>query len=118
MLVISILSIIAMFAAVVFGVRMSRQLENLEYRIGLTYQGKEADPKKPKFYGQVNPVLRLGTLTDDRYFKFQEGSRNYGYKELLADVMAKPVAERIKFIRDRLRAQTHQPVVGPDRPKQ
>jgi len=99
----AIACMVALFAAVVFGVRMSRQLENLEYRIGLTYQGKEADPKKPKFYGQVNPVLRLGTLTDDRYFKFQEGSRNYGYKELLADVMAKPVAERIKFIRDRLR---------------
>jgi len=99
----AIACMVALFAAVVHGVRLSRQLENLEYRLGLTYAGKEADPKKPKFYGQINQVLALGTLTDDRYFKFQDGSRQYGFKELIADVLAKPVHERAKFVRDRLR---------------
>lgn len=99
----AIACMVALFAAVVHGVRLSRQLENLEYRLGLTYAGKEADPKKPKFYGQINPVLALGTLTDDRYFKFQDGARQYGFKELIADVQAKPVHERAKFVRDRLR---------------
>lgn len=99
----AIACMVALFASVVHGVRLSRQLENLEYRLGLTYAGKEADPKKPKFYGQINPVLALGTLTDDRYFKFQDGSRQYGFKELIADVQAKPVHERAKFVRDRLR---------------
>lgn len=99
----AIACMVALFTAVVFGVRLNNQLKNIEYRLGMTHTGATADPKNPKFHGQLGPVLASGTLTDDRYFKFQEGSKMYGYKELLAEVQQRPVAERIRFVRDRLR---------------
>ncbi|MEQ1631644.1 MAG: pilus assembly protein PilM [Planctomycetota bacterium] len=99
----AIACMVALFTAVVFGVRLTRQLQNVEYRLGLTYEGASADPKKPKFYGQLGPVLALGTLVDERYFKFQDGSKLYGYKELLAEIQARPVHERVKLVRDKLR---------------
>ncbi len=99
----AIACMVALFTAVVFGVRLTRQLQNVEYRLGLTYEGASADPKKPKFYGQLGPVLALGTLVDERYFKFQEGSKLYGYKDLIAEVQQRPVHERVKLVRDKLR---------------
>ncbi len=99
----AIACMVALFAAVVFGVRQNNQLKNLEYQLGLTFEGANADPKRPRFYGQLHPVLASEALSDDRYFRFQDGSKEYGYRDLLADLQQKPVAERVKFIRDRLR---------------
>lgn len=99
----AIACMVALFAAVVFGVRLTRQLENKHFQIGLTHTGKGADPKKPTFHGHLNPVVALGSLVDDRYFKFQDGNRSYGYKELVADINATPVEGRIVLVRDKLR---------------
>jgi hypothetical protein len=98
----AITCMLALFAAIVFGVKQNYELKNLEYRIGLTYEGKDAKPKDPQFYGQLNSVVRVNQL-DERYFKFQEGNRQYTRKELMQDLVRLPVAQRIKFVRDKLR---------------
>jgi Tfp pilus assembly PilM family ATPase len=96
----AIACMLALFASVVHGVRLLRQLENKHYQIGMTFS---ADPKKPQFYGYLNPVAVLGTLSDDLYFKFRDGNRQYGYKELIADLAACPVEDRIALVRNKLR---------------
>lgn len=98
----AIACMVALFATVVFGVRLTRQLENKHFQIGLTHTGKGADPKKPTFHGHLNPIVALGSLVDDRYFKFQDGNRQYGYKELVADLVASPVEDRILIVRNKL----------------
>jgi Tfp pilus assembly PilM family ATPase len=99
----AITCMVALFAAVVYGVRLHNEFRNLEYRLGLTYESKDADPKNPRFYGELNPIVRMNTLSDDRFFKFREGNRMYGRADLLQDLLALPVADRIRFVRDKLR---------------
>lgn len=96
----AIACMVALFTAVVFGVRLNNQLKNLEYRLGMTHTGAGAKPSEPSFHGMLGPTIQS---VAENYFKFQDGSKMYGKKELLAEVQQKPVAERIKFVRDRLR---------------
>ncbi len=100
----AIACMLALFAAIVFGTKLNYQLRNIEYRVGLTYTGPDADPKKAKFYGQLWPVFRSNFIQDARYFQFEDGGKKqYSVKDLQQDLLAMPVEDRIRFVRDKTR---------------
>lgn len=99
----AITCMVALFTAVVYGVKLKNELQNLEFRHGLTYVGPEADPNRPQFFGHLNAVVTLAWWDEDRYFRTPDGARDYGSRELKKDLVGKPVHERIRFVRDRLR---------------
>lgn len=98
----AITCMVALFTAVVYAVKLNNQLKNLEYRLGLTFTGDKADPKKPQFWGMLNAVLGSGWFTEERYFQLQEGGKEYGNRQLLQDLVALPVPDRLRFVRDKL----------------
>src|SRR5262245_30906306 len=59
----AITCMLMLFTAIVYGVRQTHELKNLEYRIGLAYQGQDADPKKPRFFGMLGPIVRSEFVT-------------------------------------------------------
>ncbi|MGE3173941.1 MAG: hypothetical protein AB7O97_15050 [Planctomycetota bacterium] len=97
----AITCMVALFAAVVYGVKLNHQLRNLEYRIGLTFEGDQ-NPSEPRFFGELNPIAR-SSVFEEETFQFRDGNRTYDKKALLQDLAAMPVPDRIKFVRDRLR---------------
>src|SRR5262245_1036752 len=100
----AITCMLMLFTAIVYGVRQTHELKNLEYRIGLAYQGPDADPKKPRLFGMLGPIVRSDFVSNERYFKIEEGSKkDYAYRDLMQDLLALPVPDRIKFVRDKLR---------------
>src|SRR5262245_21559900 len=100
----AITCMLMLFTAIVYGVRQTHELKNLEYRIGLAYQGPDADPKKPRFFGMLGPIVRSDFVQNAKYFLLEEGSKkDYAYKDLMQDLLALSVPERIKFVRDKLR---------------
>ena len=50
---------------------------------------------------QLVSVARLGMVA--LYFRTRDGSRDYGAKELMQDLVELPVADRIKFVRNKLK---------------
>jgi len=99
-------SLLAMF---VFANKKSMELKKLELEIGQQH----IDPKRPKaaiFHGLLNPIFRSQWFEDKRHFslKGKDGRTSYSFKNLLADVSAAPVHERIALIRRKLREVARQ----------
>lgn len=100
----AITCMVALFAAIVYAVKLGNELKNLEYRLGMTFEGPKANPKDPQFFGQLSPIVLSKFVREAAYFEFPDGNKkNYAYKDLVADLVAKPVAERVRFVRDKLR---------------
>jgi Tfp pilus assembly PilM family ATPase len=105
------LAIACMLALLALFVQWNRQqveIGNLELRIGSTYVDPK-DPKKVGFYGMLHSVFRSGWFEKPDHFRFeQQKGKDYTSKDLMADLAALPVQERVRFVRDRLRAVAEQ----------
>ena len=88
-----------LFAALVYAVKLDKELQNFEERLGKTYA---ADPKKPVFYGQLYPLTENKWFENRRNFSMEERGKEYGYRELIQDLTKQPVAERVSFVRKKL----------------
>jgi type IV pilus assembly protein PilM len=93
----AITCMVALFTAVVYGVKLNNDLKNLQYQIGTEYR----DPQKGTytFYGQLCAVFESGWFTK---FSLKEGNKEYHEKDLRADLVLQPVANRVKFVLDKL----------------
>ena len=100
----AIACMVALLAMFVFANKKSVELRKLELEIGQQH----IDPKRPKaaiFHGLLNPIFSSKWFEDKRYFalKGRDGRTSYAFKDLLADVSAAPVHERVGIIRRKLR---------------
>jgi type IV pilus assembly protein PilM len=94
----AITCMVALFAAIVYGVRLNNELKNLQFQVGTEY----IDPKQgPLFYGQMNALLATWAK-DSKRFELREGGKAYKDKDLLKDLASMPVANRVKFFHDKL----------------
>jgi type IV pilus assembly protein PilM len=93
----AITCMVALFTAVVYGVKLNNDLKNLQYQIGTEYR----DPQKGTytFYGQLCAVFESGWFSN---FSVLEGKKEYREKDLRADLVLQPVANRVKFVLDKL----------------
>jgi Tfp pilus assembly PilM family ATPase len=100
------LAIACMLGLLAIFVQWNRQqveLGNLELRLGSTYQDPK-DPKKVSFYGMLHSVFRSGWFDKPDHFRFeQQKGKDYSSKDLVADLAALPVQDRVRFVRDKLR---------------
>lgn len=91
----AILCMVALFATLVWGLKLNNDLRNHEYRLGRSYTGG----KTVSFYGNLNAVLpREGGWFADP--KFVERSQ---YRKLLDEVAAADVVDRIRIVRNWLK---------------
>ncbi len=100
----AITCMVALLAMFVFANKKSVELRKLELEIGQQH----IDPKRPKaaiFHGVLNPLFSSKWFEDKRYFalKGRDGRTSYAFSDLLADVSAAPVHERVGIIRRKLR---------------
>lgn len=100
----AIACMVALLAMFVFANKKSMELKKLELEIGQQH----VDPKRPKaaiFHGLLNPIFRSQWLEDKRYFalKGKSGRTTYAFKDLMAQVSAAPVHERVGIIRTKMR---------------
>ncbi len=100
----AIACMVALLAMFVFANKKSVELRKLELEIGQQH----IDPKRPKaaiFHGLLNPIFSSKWFEDKRYFalKGRDGRTSYDFKDLLAEVSAAPVHERVGIIRRKLR---------------
>lgn len=100
------LAIACMLGLLAIFVQWNRQqveLGNLELRLGSTYQDPK-DPKKVSFYGELHSVFRSGWFEKPDHFRYeQQKGKDYTSKDLIADLAALPVPDRVRFVRDKLR---------------
>lgn|GEM_PF-5826431 len=97
----AIACMVGLLAVFVLWHKKSMELRQLEYEIG--HQHK---PDTDSFFGFLNPILSQNSwLKDKRYFalKGKDGRTTYKYQDLLAEVSAAPVNERVGIIRRKLR---------------
>lgn len=84
------------------------ELGNLELRLGSTYQDPK-DPKKVSFYGMLNSVFRSGWFEKPDHFRVeQQKGKDYTSKDLMAELAAMPVQDRVRFVRDKLKLVAEQ----------
>lgn len=100
----AITCMLGLFALLIYGVKLNTELSNLELYVGRLYTGKNANPKQPQFYGMLHSVLSSKWFEDRRNFQYEPSKgKEYAYRELIKDIIDKPVAERIRFVHDKLR---------------
>jgi len=93
----AITCMVALFTLIVYGVKLNNDLKNLQFQIGAEYR----DPQKGTFtfYGQLCAVFESGWFSN---FSVREGNKDYREKDLKADLVLQPVANRVKFVLDKL----------------
>ncbi len=99
----AIACMVAVFASIVYWVKLGHELEAVHYRMGQTFTGEGADPDNPRFFGHVNSVLGTGFFDEPRYFEYRTNDQRYGWKELREELQKTPVEKRVRLIRDRLK---------------
>jgi hypothetical protein len=97
----AITCMVALFTAIVYAIKLNNELKNLEYQLGATFTGEKADAKNPRFYGMLSAVLLNGNFSES-HFLLQDGGKNYAYKQMLQDLVKESVADRLRFVRDKL----------------
>lgn len=100
----AIVCMVALLAMLVYGITLATKLRHLELEIGRTHPAD--NPKDPPvFHGMLHSVLGGRWFEEQRFFRFDmpKGKKDYGYRDLIAELEAAPVHERIKLVRDRLR---------------
>ncbi len=95
----AIFCMVALFAVLVWGVKLNNDLKNVEYELGRTYVGGGTAGKGTSFYGAMSAILpRDGSwFADARYVDRRD------YNKLMADVNAAEVKDRIRIVRNWLR---------------
>jgi Tfp pilus assembly PilM family ATPase len=98
----AIACMVGLLALFVFGNQLSTQLKHLELEIGKTYQDK--DPKVPlQFHGMLYSVFSTKWFEIPQNFRLEQSKgKDYGYKDLIADLDGMPVQKRVLFVRDKL----------------
>jgi type IV pilus assembly protein PilM len=99
----AITCMVAVFAAVVFGVKLSNDLKNHEFRLGRTYPAGRADPKGPQFYGMLHSVISGKWFDKPEYFTLENKGKNYDVRGLVAELLETDVTRRLVLVRDKLR---------------
>lgn len=93
----------ALLAIFVFANQKLTKLKVLELEIGLTHN----DPDRPdaaSFHGQLNTLFQGRWFQDKTYFAVTRGKQVvYAYRDLVKDLKSRPVAGRVRFVRDKLR---------------
>lgn len=97
----AIACMVALFAAVVSGVKLNNDLKNLEFRIGRTYTGPDANPKKPIFYGMLLATFPGSWFDDGAKFPRE------AYTKLMQELVETPVSQRISLVQRRLGDVVH-----------
>lgn len=87
----------ALFTVVVYGVKLNNDLRNLEYELGRTYTGANADPRKPVFHGHLHSVMNTGWFADERNVAPKD------HRDLLEKLLATEPHKRLQMVRDRLK---------------
>lgn len=87
----------ALFSVVVYGVKLNNDLRNLEYQLGRTYTGANADPRKPVFHGHLHSVMNTGWFADERNVAPKD------HRDLLEKLLATEPHKRLQMVRDRLK---------------
>lgn len=96
----AITCMVGLLAMFVFAKTKSMEVRKLELEIGQQHK-----PDTPVFHGMLNPIFNSKWLEDKRYFalKGRTGRTTYKFKDLLEEVSAAPVHERVGIIRRKLR---------------
>ena len=96
----AIACMVGLLALFVFANVKSMELTKLEHEIG-----EQPNIERAQFHGYLNPIFGDKWLEDKRYFslKGKDGRTTYKYKDLVADVSAAPVHERVGIVRRKLR---------------
>ncbi len=101
----AIACMVGLLAMFVLANKKSMELRQLEFEIGMQYQDTAM------FFGYLNPIFSDDEwLQDKRYFarKGKDGRTTYKFKDLLADVVAAPVHERVGIVRRQMREVARQ----------
>jgi Tfp pilus assembly PilM family ATPase len=104
----AIACMVAMLALFVQWNRQQQELSNLGLRIGSTYRDPK-DPKKIAFFGMLGAVMRSGWFDKADHFRIEQqkgkdsSGKDYTGKDLLVELDAMPVQDRLRFVRDKLR---------------
>ncbi|MFN7671920.1 MAG: pilus assembly protein PilM [Planctomycetota bacterium] len=104
----AIACMVAMLALFVQWNRQQQELSNLGLRIGSTYRDAK-DPKKVAFFGMLGAVMRSGWFDKADHFRVEQqkgkdsSGKDYTAKDLVADLDAMPVQDRLRFVREKLR---------------
>ncbi|MEC8651555.1 MAG: pilus assembly protein PilM [Planctomycetota bacterium] len=96
----AIACMVGLLAMFVFAQVKSMELTKLEHEIG-----EQPNVEQAAFHGYLNPIFGDKWLEDKRYFalKGKDGRTTYKYKDLVADVSAAEVHERVGIVRRKLR---------------
>ncbi|MCB9879123.1 MAG: pilus assembly protein PilM [Planctomycetes bacterium] len=98
----AICCMVGLLALFVHANSQSIKLRNLELQIGKQFVDPK-DPESIQFFGMLNPLFNDAFFRNKDCFETRKNGRLYGYKELAADVIAAPVQDRVRIVRDRLR---------------
>ncbi len=93
----------ALLAVFVFANQKLTKLKVLELEIGLTHNYPDR-PEAASFHGQLNTLFQGRWFQDKSYFAVTRGRQViYSYQDLVKDLKSRPVAGRVRFVRDKLR---------------
>jgi Tfp pilus assembly PilM family ATPase len=104
----AIACMVALLALFVHGNRRSIELRNLEYELGRQY----VDPQNPKalvFYGMLNHMFASKWFENPAHFRIEQSAgKDYTYKDLVDEVLSKPVHQRLQIVHARLKSVADQ----------
>lgn len=93
----------ALLAVFVLANQKLAKLKVLELEIGLTHIYPDR-PNAASFHGQLNTLFQGRWFQDKNYFAVTRGKQViYSYQDLVEDLKSRPVATRVRFVRDKLR---------------
>jgi Tfp pilus assembly PilM family ATPase len=100
----AIACMVGLLALLVYGFSLSAQLRNLEYEIGRTHVDPTKPGAPPTFHGMLFQVLGGKWFEDGSKFRLeQDKGKDYTYKNLVEELVALPVHERLNHVRNKLR---------------
>jgi Tfp pilus assembly PilM family ATPase len=104
----AIACMVALLALFVQWNKKQLQLANLEYEIGRTYVSK--DPKVGKqFFGELGGLFNAAWFDKGDMFRIEgQKAKDYTFKDLVDELAAAPVYQRLTIVRDRLKAVADQ----------
>jgi Tfp pilus assembly PilM family ATPase len=100
----AIACMVGLLAMLVYGFSLSAQLRNLEYEIGRTHVDPNKPGAPPTFHGMLFQVLSGRWFENGSQFRLeQDKGKDYTYKDLVEELVALPVHERLQHVRNKLR---------------
>ena len=95
---------VALLLMFVYGNKLMMERKQLEYQIGRRYQDPE-NPNAVIFHGMLNPIFYSEWFKKDQYFRLESrsGKKDYKFSNLTEEVLAAPVYDRLKIVRNQLK---------------